>query len=267
MYRKALLVILIFFQISLAKEIDIYFLDVSEGESTLILTQNKKAVLIDTGNLYTGNNVVKFLKSLNIDHIERLIITHPHLDHLGGVFTVLGNFKVKLKHDNGQSIDIKDDLYRWYSEIFRDKKYSALKKGDSFFIDSIKFKVLSPEKLTKDWNESSLVIMVIYGKTKILLMADANKKTEKKLLSENIDLKADLLKVGHHGAEDVLLEDFLEKISPEYAVISINENNIRGYPSKRVVNMIKNKGIKLYITYKEGNIHFKSDGEKIWKVE
>lgn len=89
-------------------------------------------------------------------------------------------------------------------------------------------------------------------------------KTEKFLIKKYRKLKADLLKVGHHGADDVLLEEFLNRVNPEYAVISINKNNIRGYPSERVINMLVNKGVKLYITFRDGTVHFRSDGEKLW---
>ncbi|WP_457638823.1 ComEC/Rec2 family competence protein [Persephonella sp.] len=269
MYRKIVLVFLITFFAVAGKELDIFFIDVGEGEAILIATPEKEHILVDAGNLITGYSVLKFLKEKSINTLDKLIITHPHPDHMGGVFNVLPYIKVKNKHDNGQSLTTANcsDMYRWYSDIFRTGSYKPLKKGESFTFGDVKFEVLSPEKLTSDWNESSLVIRVKYKKVKILLTADANKKTEKYLLKTYHDLKADLFKVGRHGAEDVLLEDFLEKVNPKYAVISINKGNVRGHPSERVVNMLKNKGIKLYITYRDGTIHFKSDGEKIWKVQ
>ncbi|WP_457644166.1 ComEC/Rec2 family competence protein [Persephonella sp.] len=266
MYRKIILVFLIFIGVIYGKDLDIFFIDVGEGEATLIVTPDNRNILIDTGNLITGHTVAKFLRSKNINTLDRLIITHPHPDHSGGVFAVLQGVNVIQKHDNGQPVSKTTckDLYRWYTEIFRTGNYSVLKKGDKIIYGEVALHILSPDKLTRDWNENSLVILVKYKKTRVLLMADANKKTEKFLLKTYKDLKADLLKVGHHGADDVLLEEFLNRVNPEYAVISINQNNIRGYPSERVINMLVNKGVKLYITFRDGTVHFRSDGEKIW---
>ncbi|WP_456401539.1 ComEC/Rec2 family competence protein [Persephonella sp.] len=269
MYRKTILVFLILINISFSKTLEIFFLDVGEGESILITTPDKKNIMIDTGNIITGNKALNFLKSKGIKKIDRLIITHPHPDHSGGVFTIAQNIQVLNKHDNGQPIEINNciDFYRWYSEFFRTKNYKPLKKGDILYYKDTVIEILSPEKLTDDWNESSLVILIKHNKVRILLMGDGNMKTEKFLMKTYRNLSANLLKVGHHGADDVLSDGFLEMVKPEYAVISINKNNIRGYPSERVIKQIKDSGIKLLTTYKHGTVHFKSDGEKIWLVQ
>jgi len=244
---------------SYAKDLNIYFLDVGEGESTFIETPKDHTILIDTGNLITGFKIFKFLKQKNIKKIDYLIITHPHPDHCGGVFEILQHFQVINKFDNGENIKVNhcEDFYRWYGEIFRKGNYKILRKGDKLKIDNVILDVLSPEKLNSNWNENSLVIMVKFHKMKILLMADANKNVENKLLKENISLHADILKVGHHGAKDATSEEFLKAVNPKYAIISINKNNIRGYPSKKVLNLLNKNGISVLTTYDNGTIHCK----------
>ena len=244
---------------------DIYFFNVGEGEAIFVETDNRKHILIDSGNLITGYNIIKFFKKNNIEKIDKFIITHPHADHCGGVFMILQEINVYEKYDNGESLNVTEcsDLYRWYSEIFRKGRYKILKKGDSFNVDNVTFNILSPDILSKNWNNNSLVIMVKYKNLKILLTADVGKPVLKNLLNSDMDLHADILKIPHHGAEDSFLKDFIKKVMPDYAIISINKNNIRGYPSKKVIDYLKGLNIKLFTTYKDGNIHFKSNGDEI----
>ncbi len=265
MVRKALLLLILLVFISHSKGLRVYFLDVGEGESILIVGPSGKATLIDTGNLITGYRVLKFLRSKGINEVERLIVTPPHPDHMGGVFVLLQSFKVKRWYDNGQPLEEApcEDLYRWYGEIFRSGNYSVLKAGDRWEEDGAIYEVLSPKRLTGDWNANSLVIKLTYGKVRFLFMGDANVRAEKELVESGEDLKSDILKVGHHGAGDALSEEFLKRVKPRYAVISINRNNIRGYPSKGKVELLKEYGVKLYTTYRRGTVVFSTDGKKL----
>ncbi|EDP75588.1 ComEC/Rec2 family competence protein [Hydrogenivirga sp. 128-5-R1-1] len=265
MVRKALLLLILLVFISHSKELRVYFIDVGEGESILVMSPSGKATLIDAGNLITGYKVLKFLKSKGINEIERLIVTHPHPDHMGGVFILLQSFDVKQWYDNGQPLEKVscEDLYRWYGELFRRGNYGVLKAGDRWEEDGAIYEVLSPKRLNRGWNANSLVIKLTYGKVGFLFMGDANVKAEKELIGSGTDLRSDVLKVGHHGAGDTLSEEFLRKVKPEYAVISINRKNIRGYPSKEKVELLKKYGVRLYTTYEHGTVVFSTDGNKI----
>ncbi len=265
LWKNIILILVLNFTLCFAKDLNIYFLNVGEGDSIFIKTPKNHNILIDSGNLITGFRVVKFLKNKNIKKIDYLIITHPHPDHCGGVFAIINNFNVIHKFDNGENLKVNecDDLYRWYGEIFRKGNYNILKKGDRLVIDNISLNVLSPEKISGNWNDDSLVFMVKYKKVKILLMADAGKRIEANLLKNKINLHANILKVGHHGGKDATSEKFLDAVNPQYAVISINKNNIRGYPSKKVVNLIERKGIVLFTTFDNGTIHFVTNGKQL----
>lgn len=245
------------------KDLDLYFLDVGEGEAIYINTPNNKNILVDSGNIITGSRVVSLLKDRGVEKIDISIITHPHLDHMSGIFKVIDFFETGMKYDNGENLDGADDLYRWYEEIYRQDSYKVLKKGDKLEIGDVVIRVLSPTDLKGDWNENSLALMVEYKSTKIFLTSDITRKIEKQLIESGVDLRADLLKVGHHGSQYASSEEFLKAVSPKFAVISINSNNIRGYPSKKRLDNLKNQGVNLYTTYEYGTLYFKSDGEVI----
>jgi competence protein ComEC len=117
--------------------------------------------------------------------------------------------------------------------------------------------VLWPEPpLSGGWNVNSLVLKLVYGESSFLLAGDATDVVEKALLGRGVELRAKVLKVGHHGAPDATGKDFLEAVSPAYAVISVDEGNIRGYPDKEVLKRLKKRGIEILLTKSHGDITF-----------
>lgn len=245
------------------KHLKVTFLDIGEGDAIYIETPTKERVLIDTGNPATGYRVIDFLKEKGVESLDAIFITHPHADHMGGVFQILSSLDVKVLYDNGQSISEKPDcdIYRWYVETVRDKNYKAVAAGDVFQFGNMKIHVIWPKSpVSSDWNVNSLVLKVIYGKVAFLLMGDANRIVEDALLEERVDLKAEVLKVGHHGALDATSEKFLNAVSPEFAIISINEKNARGYPHRDVLKRLTELKVKTLTTFSQGNLTFLIDG-------
>ena len=235
------------------------FLDVGEGDAIFIETPQSDTILIDAGNPMTGSLIVDFLNRKGVNRLTSLFITHPHPDHMGGIFQILPRFDIGTIYDNGQPIaDLpNNDLYRWYKESVRTANYKPVAAGDVFQYGNVTISVLWPKSaMSGNWNENSLVLKIVYGKTAFLLMGDANTFVEKALLNEAVDLKAQVLKVGHHGAQDATSREFLEAVAPAYAVISVNDRNVRGYPAVEVTKRLKNKGIKTFLTYRSGNIVF-----------
>ncbi len=239
----------------------IHFIDVGEGDSILIETSQGKTVLIDTGNLITGFRVVEYLKKKNIQRLDYLILTHPHPDHIGGVFFVLQMIDVNKIYDNGQDISglVKTvDMFRWYEDLVRnDARYSILCSGDRISLGDILLDVLWPpqEKDTLlDFNANSLVIMLRCKSFRCLLPGDLTTPGERRLLDAGIDLRADVLKIAHHGANDATSQRFLTAVSPEIAIISVDSGNIRGYPTKQTLDRIEKSTGGLYRTDIEGDI-------------
>lgn len=258
-----------------SQPLQIHFLDVGEGDSILIVTPNGKTALIDGGNLVTGFRAAKYLKKKGINELDHLIFTHPHLDHIGGAFFILQMLDVKNTYDNGEDLSRiakSEDIYRWYDDLVRkSNKYTVLKANDTILLDGVELEILWSRKpsFSSNFNVNSLVIMVQYGTFSCLLAGDSTSLTEAELLKKKSHLGADILKVGHHGASDASSEDFLRAVSPKIAVISVNENNIRGYPSQGVLTRLEEIGTKIYRTDKDGDIvvNIEDDGEVTVKVK
>ncbi len=230
-----------------------------EGDSILLEIQGKSA-LIDTGNLISGPRLVKYLKEKGIEKLNYLILTHPHPDHIGGVFFILPALKVEKIYDNGQDLaGVREScaIYRWYEDLVRKRKnYAVLICGDSLTLGSLTLEVLWPPEVptSSDFNAFSLLVMVKGGGFSCLLTGDLTAPGERELLEREVDLKADVLKVGHHGAEDATSQEFLETVSPGIAVISVDKDNFWGYPSAKVLERLKKTGVKVYRTDREGDI-------------
>jgi len=254
-------------EFAISNQLKVVFLNVGEGESIFIQTPNFYSYLIDVGNPITGFNVVSFLRKEGVNKLSGLIITHHHLDHIGGVFYVLQTIEVESKFDNGEILPDKGlcgDFYRWYKMAFRHNNYQNIRGGKTWQIDNVYFEILWPFNLSGNFNEDSLVIKLSYGKYSFLLIGDISKEVEKKLIRlYNKKLRSNVLKVAHHGAHDATSKELLELVSPQYAVISINKNNIRGYPSREVIKLLKSYKIKTFFTFRDGTIIFSTDGKNL----
>jgi len=218
-----------------------------EGEAIFLKT-GKQSILIDAGPVISGKSLLDFLKKEKIDTLSALIITHPHPDHYSGFFFIKDEIFIKNKFDNGDSL--KGDYFRWFKRFFRDKNYRKLKAGDTLKFGNLKIKVLSPDKLGKNRNRNSLVLLINFGKTNMLFMGDADTLVERKILEKIKNTKINLLKLGHHGAGDVGSEKFLKNINPDFAIICVSENHPKGYPSKRTLERLKKLNIKYLLTEK-----------------
>ncbi len=163
-------------------------------------------------------------------------------------------------YDNGQDLSgVRKTcaIYRWYEDLVRKRKnYAVLISGDSLTLGSVTLEVLWPQEIStsSDFNAFSLLLMVKGGGFSCLLTGDLTAMGERELLRRKANLKADVLKVGHHGAEDTTSEEFLEAASPGIAVISVDRDNFWGYPSAKVLQRLKKAGVKVYRTDREGDI-------------
>jgi beta-lactamase superfamily II metal-dependent hydrolase len=251
----------------LEKDLKIHFIDVGEGDAILIQTPQGKTILIDTANPVTAFRVIEYLKNIGIQELECLILTHPHLDHIGGAFSILQSVKVNNIYDNNQDLtEISQaiDTYRWYKELLSGfKNYNTLNIGNKIKIDGLTLDVLWPPQqlIFSDFNSNSIVVMLRYKDFKCLLTGDLTSQAEKEVIKQGLDLKADVLKVGHHAAQDASSLEFLSVVSPKISIISVNKNNIRGYPSKKILQRLKALPSTVYSTSINGNIIMKVNEE------
>ncbi len=243
--------------------LEVTFLDVGEGDAIYIRTPQGKTLLVDAANPATAGRIVEFLRSRGVETIHSVFITHPHPDHMGGIFQLLSTFDVERVYDNGQPIEDmpRCDIYRWYVESVRTLgHYRALRRGQTIRYGDTKVEVLWPERPEPGgWNHNSLVLRLTYRGRVFLLMGDALTTTEAELLRREPSLKADVLKAGHHGSMDTLSKEFLQSVSPSYVVISVNMDNPRGYPSREVLERLDRTGMKTLVTHRDGNIGFLVD--------
>lgn len=241
--------------------LNIYFFDVGQADSILI-SKDKYSVLIDAGNNNDGLNLVNYLKDeLNIKHIDYLIGTHPHEDHVGGFDDIINSFDIDKIYMPNQTTNTK--TFEDVLDAIESKNYTITipNKGDSFALDDLLFEVLYVGENEKDLNSSSIVLKLKYINNSFLFMGDAPSNVEKGILDNNI--KADVLKVGHHGSNYSSDSEFLKKVNPKYAIISVGKNNSYNHPGDNTLKKLKDNNIKIYRTDESGTIHLKSDGNNI----
>ncbi|WP_114570832.1 ComEC/Rec2 family competence protein [Exiguobacterium flavidum] len=241
----------------------VYAFDVGQGDSTLIKTPDE-TILIDAGNNGKGDDVVRYLKELEIEELTALVATHPDADHIGGLDDVLSAFEVKSVYAPRVSHT---------TETFRDFLLAVKKEGvtikpvrDGTVIpsESAELRFLAPiGEGTSDLNSWSAVLRLETGERSFLFMGDAPFRTESLLIDRGVELQADVLKVGHHGADTSTSLEFLASVAPERALISAGEGNAYDHPRASVLRLLKQAGVEIDRTDRSGTIRYATNGETL----
>ncbi|RKO61470.1 putative hydrolase (metallo-beta-lactamase superfamily) [Caldibacillus debilis GB1] len=245
-----------------AKEMSVHFINVGQGDAIYIKAPYGEDILIDGGR--DGDKVVSYLKKQKVKDIEIMISTHPDADHMGGLDEVLKAYRVKSVYAPKVSHTTKvyrDFLYGVKKEGLKIKTAS---KGVKLAVKGTTAAFVGPVKSYKtDLNNWSAVLKLTYGKKSFLFAGDAERKAESDMIRAKENLKADVLKVGHHGAKTSTSEAFLKAVKPAYAVISAGKGNQYGHPSAEVLNRLKKYKVSLFRTDQQGTIVAKTDGKNI----
>lgn len=243
-------------------ELNVYFFDVGQGDCTVI-TQGDHAMLIDAGDNDKGTAVQAYLNYLGIETLDYVILTHPDADHIGGADVVLYKFdcEMVLMPDKKADTRTYDDVI----QAMKSKNYSAThpEVGDTYAFGDAVFTVLGPVQEYSDNNNNSIVIRMVHGNNSFLFTGDAETDAEADILNDGLNVRADVLKAGHHGSSTSTSDAFLEAVSPEYAVISCGEDNKYGHPHAETMNKFRQAGITVYRTDEQGTVIASSDGNTI----
>lgn len=245
----------LYFRCDFDKNNYVYFIDVGQGDSALIVTKNNKSILIDTGGKVGSNyslmksNVIPFFKSIGIRKLDYLFITHGDYDHAGYGIDLVNNFNVKNRFTNKGKYNLLE------------KKLNIKSFNNSYIkIDNVEIYSLNSKHYNNE-NSDSLVLLVIIDNYKLLFMGDASINTEKDIMN-NYDIgDVFILKVGHHGSKTSSSEEFINSVNPKYSIISVGKNNKFGHPNKEVLDNLSNS--KIYRTDIDGSIMFKIKKDKL----
>lgn len=262
----AILLLTLFLPVASLADLEAHFLDVGQGDCAIILCDGE-AMVIDGGPKSASSFVYSYIRNtLNRTQIDYIISTHPHIDHVGGLAAVLNAAQVDL---------LLTPVLEWESEAFKDMmkyaeeqgtvvdvpyQYDTLKLGDA----TITILLCWPDAIQYGrTNDSSIILRIDYGNTSFLFTGDAEEWTEEMLLQDNVPLKADVLKVAHHGSPYSSSPEFLQAVAPQYGVISVGKGNKYGHPSEKVLENLRNVGAIILRTDKLGTIIIRSDGETL----
>jgi len=251
-------------QVSTLGENDIMvtFLDVGQGESILIRT-NTHAVLIDGGEHRYRNVILDYLRMADVRHIDYVIATHPHSDHIGGLIAVLSSVSV------GQVImpDVTHNTTTFENFIAvienRAIPIRLAQVGDMIQAGIINLKVLAPYGTHARLNDMSVVVRMEHGQTSFLFTGDAESASERQMVSSGMNLSSNVLNIGHHGSHTSTTESFLNAVSPDIAVISLGRNNQFGHPHREVINRLESQNITILRTDELGTIQMITNGDVI----
>lgn len=242
-----------------------HFIDVGQGDCTLLHTKDT-VILIDTGTYETSQDTADYIRELGIKRIDCLVLTHPHEDHMGGASIILANFDVGTVFVN-KNTSPSYFYERFIDEVTRQDITLEFPNLDCVYeYGDLRVKFLSPKKDYADENHNSITAMVTFGETKALFMADAEAVVESDLIDE-YNLKANILKVGHHGSRNASHYEFLNSVLPGICIISCGKDNSYGHPHKETVKRIEKLGSAILRTDEKGTIRLKTDGKKIYDTD
>ncbi|MFQ7293267.1 MAG: ComEC/Rec2 family competence protein [Monoglobales bacterium] len=243
-----------------------YYLDVGQGDSEFIEFPDGRTMLIDASEAEYADDIEDFIEDRGVSKIDYIVITHPHSDHYGGMNDIIQYFDIGEIYMPDATNNAKG-FERLLLTI--DQKNIPIVQTKAGLriegLDGLSIDFLAPNSSQySEINNYSAVLKITYGNTSFLYMGDAEKLSENEIKA---DVKCDVIKVGHHGSKTSSGEDFVNKTSPEYAVISVGEDNQYGLPDQEIIERWEISGANVLRTDIDGTIAFESNGNDIKRIE
>lgn len=241
---------------------EIHFIDVGQADSALIICDGHY-MLIDGGNAEDSDLVYAYLERHGGEHLDYMVATHAHEDHIGGLSGALNYAAVDVAYCPVTEHDTKvfQNMVNYLEK--QGRSLAVPEPGDKFDLGSAQVEILGPVKEYSDTNNTSIVLRVDYGETSFLFTGDMETNAEKDLIGSGADLRATVLKAGHHGSDTSSSYQFLREVMPEYIVISVGEGNKYGHPSDEILSRYRDVGAEVYRTDMQGHIIAASDGKNV----
>lgn len=238
----------------------IQFIDVGQGDAALVQCDGKY-MLIDGGKKSETEKIYEVLKKENVPKLDLVVATHAHEDNVGGL---VGAYQYTTADRTFCPVlSFNTDAFKNFAASAKSRGggITIPKVGSKYQLGSADIEILGVNS-AKEENDTSIVLRINYGKTSFLFTGDATEKTEQVLLKTGQNLSSNVLKVACHGSSDSTGKEFLKKVAPKYAVMSVGEN-MDGHPTKEVLNRLKEQKVRLFRTDWQGDIFCTSDGTNI----
>lgn len=246
-------------------QLAVNIIDVGQGDSSLIISPSGKSILIDGGQDPCYRPVLNTIRKNRLNHIDYMIATHSDDDHIGSLDKIMKKIPTKNLYMPGENSN-KEDFVEFVNEANKkSKKIHKLKSGMTTNIDKdTKIFVLSPQTISPNTNDNSLVLLIKYKKQYLLFMGDASSEIEDSIINSYKLPKCAFLKVGHHGSKNSTSDNFLKQINADVASISCGYMNRHGHPHKDTLRRLKSHNCIVYRTDINGSMTFYFNGNKIY---
>ena len=243
----------------------VHILEVGKADS-IFVECGGKTMLIDGGTMDQGEPIAEYLDRRGVKKLDYVVNTHPDEDHIGGLAYLIRRYPVGRYYapDIPKNLVPSSEEYLAAQKALNEKHMQTLVPvcGETFFLGDMKTECLAPVKQGSSTNNNSIVLKLTYGKTRFLLMGDAEKEEEHDLIESGADLSAEVLKIGHHGSSTSTTDALLNAVKPAWAAISVAGDS-NGLPKKEVLKRLLSAGAAVYRTDVSGTLIFMSDGQNI----